>query len=301
MKKFLLKIALFFAIVITCDFLLGKMFDSMVNSIKVGGQGRDNYICNQSMDDILVFGSSRAVHHYNSQLLEDSLGMSCYNCGEDGEGILLNYGRYMMVRQRHQPKIIIYDVSANFDLLLGDNHDYLGWLKARYDKDYIREIINDIDPLEKYKMICSSYRYNSKIIQNLFVYLTGISSDTGIKGYRPLKMKFDPMKIKERKPSESYEYDSVKVKYMNLLIKESKGSQLYFVKSPIWYATDTTHVSATQWIEDVCRRENIPFLDFTCDPKYVNNNDFFKDGTHLNSKGADEFTRDLIKYLKYKQ
>lgn len=301
MKIFLFKIALFFAIVIACDFLIGKLFDNMVNSIKIGGQGRDNYICNQSKDDILIFGSSRAVHHYNSQILEDSLGMSCYNCGEDGEGILLNYGRYMMVKKRHQPKIIIYDVAAGFDLLLGDNHEYLGWLKARYDNDCIRNIINDIDPLEKYKMMCSCYRYNSKIVQNLFVFLTGISSDTGIKGYRPLKMKFNPMKIKERTIQESYEYDSVKTKYIELFIKESKGAQLYFVKSPMWYASDSTHVSATQWLEEVCRRENIPFVDFSYDPKYVNNNDLFKDGTHLNSKGADEFTRDLIKYIKHKQ
>ena len=73
--------------------------DYVVKNIEVGGRGRDNYICDKSVDDILIFGSSRAVHHYNSSMIEDSLGMSCYNCGDDGNGIILSYGRLSMISQ----------------------------------------------------------------------------------------------------------------------------------------------------------------------------------------------------------
>ena len=83
MKKFIFKIIIIFTIVAIFDYFFGVVMGHVVNNINVGGQGRDNYICNVAEEDILVFGSSRAVHHYNSTILEDSLGMSCYNCGEE--------------------------------------------------------------------------------------------------------------------------------------------------------------------------------------------------------------------------
>ena len=41
--------------------------------------------------------------------MEDSLHMTCYNCGNDGSGIVLSYGRLLMVKERKTPKIIIQD------------------------------------------------------------------------------------------------------------------------------------------------------------------------------------------------
>ena len=48
----------------------------------------------------------------------------------------------------------------------------------------------------------------------------------------------------------------------------------------------------------ICKRKNISFVDFSNNPKYVHHNEYFRDGAHLNARGADEFTRDLIVELK---
>ena len=40
------------------------------------------------------------------------------------------------------------------------------------------------------------------------------------------------------------------------------------------------------------------FIDFSNRPKYVHNNAYFIDGDHLNARGADEFTKDLIVELR---
>ena len=106
------------------------------------------------------------------------------------------------------------------------------------------------------------------------------------------------MRVKERTYKEHYDYDSVKMKYLHQFIAQSAGSKLYFVVSPVWYRMDTTQTSATQPLIEICQREGIPFFDFTNDPKYVGNDTFFKDGTHLNSQGANEFTKDLIRKIK---
>ena len=298
MKQFLIKISILAVVIIVCDVIIGKTMDYMVNNITVGGRGRDNYICDKSADDILIFGSSRAVHHYNSSMIEDSLGMSCYNCGEDGNGIILSYGRLRMVKERHQPKIIIHDINPKFDWLINDNSKYLGWLKTRYKRDGIAEIFEDIDRLEKYRLLSGLYRHNSVFLQNAVTYISSVSNDTGVKGYRPMKGEMDKMKISfpnNNKVEGEIGVDSLKLKYIWKLIKASKGSKLYFVTSPTWYGMDSKDLSL---IRSICNSQKIELIDFSNNPKYVHNDSFFKDGTHLNEKGANEFTRDLINIIK---
>ena len=84
MRKLILKTFVFIVLVVLADFLFGNAIAYMVNHITAGGQGRDNYICREMKDDVLVFGSSRAVHHYETQVISDSLAMSAYNCGVEG-------------------------------------------------------------------------------------------------------------------------------------------------------------------------------------------------------------------------
>ncbi|MBR6194915.1 MAG: hypothetical protein IKQ58_05535 [Prevotella sp.] len=295
MKKFVTKIILLFAIIAILDCLIGIVMSYVVNHIQVGGQGRDNYICNKAEEDILIFGSSRAVHHYNATMLEDSTGLSCYNCGDDSNGIILSYGRLMMAKERHQPKIIIQDVEPTYDLFKNDNHKYLGWLKARYERNGIPNIFDEIDKTEQYKMLCQSYKYNSKFLQNLFVYFTSIATDTGIKGFRPINAAFDPMKISRDTKPEIFEFDPLKIDFINKFIELSKGAQLVFVVSPMWYGMDTLKVDP---LRNICKQHGITLLDFSNDSKYVHNNDYFNDGIHLNARGADEFTKDLIKELR---
>ncbi len=297
MKQFFIKISLISIIVIISDITIGGVMDYVVDHITVGGRGRDNYICNKCVDDILVFGSSRAVHHYNSKMLEDSLRMSCYNCGEDGNGIFLSYGRLLMIKERHCPSVIIYDYVPVFDLELNDNNQYLGWLKNRYKREGIDQIIDDINRLEKYKLKSGMYRHNSVFLQNLATYFTSISNDTGVKGFRPLKGEIDEMKIKNESVKQEAEVakDPLKSKYLYMFKEASKGARLIFVVSPIWYGMKS---SEKQYIKDFCEENNLEFIDFSNNPKYVHNNLYFKDGAHLNEYGANEFTKDLISLLR---
>lgn len=105
-----MKVLLFAVLILGIDVAVGGTLSHMVSQTKGGENGRNNYICDEVNADILIFGSSWAIHHYNPVILSDSLGMTCYNCGMDGNGIILNYGRYQMICQRYLPKVIITDV-----------------------------------------------------------------------------------------------------------------------------------------------------------------------------------------------
>lgn len=297
MKKFVVRLIIFGIIILAIDVIVGNVFSYMLTHAKGGDNGRNNFICNEVNSDILIFGSSRAMHHYNPTIISDSLGMSCYNCGQDGNGIILNYGRLLMIKKRYNPKLIIYDVTSNFDLLTGDdNHKYLGWLRAYYDREGIDGLFEMIDPTEKYKMQSQMYRYNTKFLQIVSDFVHPIQKK-GLFGFRPVKEQFNPMKISYSSKSLKCSYDSIKLNCFNKFVELSKDSRIVFVVSPYWDGRDSIIMKP---IKDMCIANNFGYIDYSNNPKYHHNDLFFYDGFHLNSKGADEFSRDIVNKIKNK-
>ena len=299
MKRFVVQIVVFFAIVAVVDLLCGFAFKGIEAKAKGGFTYRDTYICDKLETDILISGSSRCVRHYNPQIVSDSLGMSCYNSGQMGNGIILNYGRLRMLDERKKPAIIIYDLHPEFDLLVGDdNHRYLTWLKSHYERDGVANIFKSIDKTEKYKMQSRMYRYNSRWVEMMIDYLHPISEARG-DGFSPLMGEMDKTKIRaiDIDSKKEYRYDDLKISYINKMIEEADNAKLFFVVSPIWYGMDTLQFEP---VKRICQERGIPFIDFSNDPKYVHQDKFFKDGNHMNENGADEFTRDLIRCLSTK-
>ena len=141
------------------------------------------------------------------------------------------------------------------------------------------------------------YRYNSRWVEILIDYVHPISNARS-DGFEPLRGTMDKMKIRtgtEEESVEQYYYDPVKLDYLGKLVEEASGSKLLFVVSPIWYGMDSRQFEP---VIRLCQEKGIPFYDFSNDPKYVHCDEYFKDGNHMNERGADEFTRDLMKYLR---
>lgn len=288
--------AILFGIV---DVLFGYVMSAVSLQIDTGNTGSDNYICDKSVDNILIFGSSRAKSHYNAQMISDSLGISCYNCGASGCGIILAYGRLLMLLERHTPHTIIYEITPEFDYLDKiDNHRYLAGLKRHYDRPGIDSIFWSVDPTERYKMTSGMYRHNTSSWRDLFYFFHKPSKNPEIRGFLPLDQEMDSLKMSHKRPpshlKEKYVYDSLKIQYLNKFIDKTKGVDLIFVVSPTWSGRDTVLDTVIQ----ICKKRSIPFLDYSNSPKYKHQKKYFFDGSHLNARGADEFTRDIIHELR---
>ena len=83
---------------------------------------------------------------------------------------------------------------------------------------------------------------------------------------------------------------------MERLIDISKPSNIIFVVSPNWNGMDTLQFEP---IKRICEKNGYVFWDFSNSPKYLYNNQYFKDGCHMNEEGADEFSYDIAKKIKY--
>lgn len=297
MKQFILKILLLLVILFIIDNFIKEIFQSMQYNSKGGDTGRMEYIVNSMNEDILIFGSSRANHHYNPQIIEDSLQMSCYNCGRDGNGIIFSYGMYRLFRDRYTPKFIIYDVMDNYDLINKyDNEKYLDYLRYYYDKSGIDSIFTNVDKKEKYKMIPHMRWYNYKFIQIISDYIKPTQSD--IKGYRPLEgnIEYKPININNNS-NKPIHYDNLKLEYLKLLIEDCKarGTKLIFMVSPQYKGGKKQSYEA---IIQLARSENIPFFYHLDDNKISTNKKYFKDSMHMNKYGADEYTKKIINEIR---
>lgn len=295
MKKFFVRLIVLFLLVLTVDCFVGYAIEYFQKNAIGGDNGRNNYICNTTSEDILIFGSSRASHHYVPMIIEDSLNMSCYNCGQDGNGIILSYARYRMISERYTPKFIIYDVAFSFDLQKNDNRKYLSWLRPYYKRNGVDSIFWSVDHLERYKMYSNMYQYNSNFVQ--IISDSFIPQQSDIKGYRPLygTMDYEPI-TKSSNSDNTMKYDSLKLYYFEKLIKECLGkTKLIFFLSPYYINTD---LSTYKPIIDLCIKYNIPFINHLNDKDFIGNKDYFEDSTHLNNKGAEYYTKKIISEIR---
>lgn len=288
--KFIRKVALFVLFLMALDFSLGQVFNYMVAHSKGGYVAHHNHIVDKTNEDVLIFGSSRAIHHYNPDIISKDLKKSCYNAGQDGNGIILFYGWWKLISQRYYPKLIIYDITTNFDLQKNDNHKYLGWLKELYDREPIPEIFDAVDKTERIKMLSKTYRYNSKFQQIAADYFHPIYKVKG-NGFLPLEGVIDTMRIAKNKTESRIQFDSLKINYLAKFIEDVGENRIVFVHSPIWYGLDKAWL---QPIKELCAKNNISLFDYSNDPQFVHNNDLFKDGAHLNAKGANVFTAKFV-------
>lgn len=243
-----------------------------------------------------MFGSSRCIHHYDPRIIEDSLSLSCYNCGADGNGIILYYARFRMITERYKPRCIVYDVCTSFDLMSGDpNNKYLKWLRPYYSRPAVDSLFWDIDSLERFKMISSAYQYNSKLLQMVSDNIHPLQSD--IRGYRPedKEMKYEPEPKTEK--TVEYHYDPVKLKYLERLAKECKSQdiKLVFAISPL-YGSVTDDIYTPLF--SIADKYDIPVLNHYCDTAFVKNRRLFYDTVHMNRTGATEYSKLIASELK---
>ena len=291
MKKFLLKVLLFFALVVVMDFVFGFVFSWLRTHAKGGSTANCEYIANRCEDDIIILGSSRASHHYVPQLIEDSLGLSCYNCGEEGNGIVLAYGRYKMLTQRYKPGLIIYEITPGYDFgTIEPDTKYLGYLRPYYNKKGVKTLFADFgDELSFLKMKSQMYQNTGKLLPNL---VDNIIYRDNKKGYAPLQGKINVNKIvvEER----NNDIDSLKLSYVEKLIVDANTNNIpiIFMISPR-YGSDSDASSYNPEIS-LCEKYGVAYYNFMNYMPIATNADYFQDEGHMNDMGAIAYTNMIV-------
>jgi len=291
MKKFILKIVLFFLVLAIIDLLLGKVFRYAYQHAVGGYTERYHYIYSGTHEDALVFGSSRALDNFVPDTIEKYLKMSCYDCGEDACGILLTYPRLNIIKKRYQPKVVIYDLYYS-DFEMNPNIKTFTSLKPYYKEKSVSELYNRMDGNLKFKMLSNLYIYNSEFIT--YVADNIHRANYFKKGQYILGHTVTSKDILV--PSKgTIQLDTLKLYYFEKFIRENKNKiAIYFTISPSYKGKDERLFKS---VLDICRKYDMPVFNHYSDTIFTNHHEYFMDPNHLNMDGAAKFTQTIAKQI----
>ena len=276
------------------DFAYGKVIISMRSSCQGGMVKIENLVADSITTDVLILGSSRARMQYIPDIIEDSLGMSCFNCGYNGMGIIYHYGMVSMIFERYTPKLVIYDVLPVLEIgTRDDNVIFINQLRSFYGRNAtIDSIFSDYDSTEPFKMNVNTYRYHGIFLETLSCMR---EKEYPEKGYlrRDGVMERDvPIDIKY-----DYSVDSVKLAYVEKLITTVLSkTKLVICASPRYGYAECGN--AFDPIINLCEKYNVPFINRYTDKDYIKDHTLYVDATHFNHKGATKWSRELAGELK---
>jgi hypothetical protein len=298
-KQFILKLILITVLILVFDFGIGTLLTKYYFSQGSGGYHRTTYSINNTSEDILVFGSSRANHSYVPEIFEDSLSLTFYNTGKDGNDILYNYAIFKAITQRYSPQIIILDIRPENLAFNAAEYDRLSVLLPYYD-DYpeIADIVNLRSRFENIKLISSIYPFNSMILRIAMGNL-GFNKkrEQDNKGYVPIfrTMEYEEIDILQNKASMT---DKNKVEALKDIAStcQQKDIDLIFVYSPIWYKIPKSPYD--NLISEICTQNKVKWLNLSNDSTFMRNAKYFSDKSHLNDNGARVFSSVVANEIK---
>ncbi len=298
--KFFKKLLILLVIMIIVDRGLGSILQYYFENEPLGDAASFAHAINDPKEDILIYGSSRAVHTYDTRIFTDSLHLSTYNCGRNGSNVI--YGSAILpgaLDGSKLPKLIILDVFAK-EIAYRSSRDGADMLAAAIlpyslTNPHFESLVKDLFPKEYVKARVSKlYAFNSQILSIIRNYSR--RHNDNINGYQPLhgsKIKGDPPQFSDRDGID--EYSKGRLEYFVRSVTEKKVP-LIVILSPM-YNQPFEDNESLRVTKEILQKYNVPFWDYSTDPKYVKA-EYFYDAAHLNTKGAEVFSKEIASRIK---
>lgn len=302
-KGILVKLLIFVAIVIATDIVCGKFFrflELKALSNSPYGMTLENTMW-KIQSDVVIIGASEASHSIIPQILEDSLGMSVYNCGKDGCRFYIQNAMVNGVIDRYTPKLIIWSVGPDFlSTPSVEDKGNLSQINPFYsEKQYVKDALKTKSKYESVKLCSKAYLYNSR----LFVYLYKMimpDYEYEYGAYAPLRGTMSDSKLGNREKAWKNHLDvNVEREFLKTLSRcQSRGVNVVFVFVPRFEIEDHQNIQSYQRMIEIAEKYNITIIEDLYHCNDLMNSAYFKDHAHLNSIGAPIFTSLLSAELK---
>lgn len=301
MKKLFTKIGIILALLAVCDVLAGVALDWLRDHSPDGRYFKTKYSLEACNEDIVVIGSSRGEINYVPQILEDSLGLSCWNAGRGGQGTPYFRAIQEGILARYAPKVVILNVDDN-DLETRPNYEHAGVLRPFYQScPPIRPVLDETSTFEWLLLKSRLYAYNSSFYYLIRPYFVqGLDGKTSDKGWKPRleKMSAEIGGTLEPEPPKAPLHPASVALFETLVHKfKEKGCQIFFVVSPN-FGRSVGNSSAIEYLRQKSKENNIPLFVYSNDTAFITKPGYFVDPEHLNVEGAEIFTKNLVRQMK---
>ncbi len=298
--RFLRNTVLLLLILLVLDRGIGMWLEHLFYQQKHGDDYVSIYLMEQAHDDILVLGSSRASHHYSSNVLEQATGMTCFNGGRDEMTITYAAAVLPIVYERYKPKVVILEVgpselTENKDKQVVYQRVATVLLPFLHRHPELKSTISLAGNEELYKtMACHIYPYNSSIgssIQNAYTHMGHVS----IKGYEPLVGHIDSTTYKTAAQNFNVQGPlaaDLVATFKNIVATAKRsGIRLVTIISPFYFPMNTGANQSYYAIKGILQQNGCEFYDFTTAAPFCQNPYLFYDEVHLNDSGAALYSK----------
>ncbi|MBR2237968.1 MAG: hypothetical protein IJ887_08885 [Prevotella sp.] len=294
MKKFLSYVCLTLLALVIIDVLYGFAMEKLSGNRYVSSIDH----IREAHEDIAIIGSSRANHHYDPQLLSDSLNLTAYNYGIEGLNILADKAVLSMLinQSEKKPQMVILDLSES-DIcdVQGWNTEHLSLLYPYADVSAVDSLFADvIDPREYFFVRYSKlYRHNSNILD--YLKPKRAKGQRHENGFTPLEGTWSGEPLE---PTTGYDVSPQKLDYLERCIKLCADNDVLLVLSTSPnYNRLPKERNWIRAIEKVAHEHHLTYLYHEQDAEFLSHPDWFNEPYHLNAEGAEIFTRKIIPEL----
>lgn len=295
-NKLILNFAIIAAVIFALDFAIGRSLRYFYFKETSGFHFRTTYAMETTVADVIVFGSSRANHHYVPEAFEEPLKASFYNTGRDGQGIFFQTALLKSILKRYVPKIIILDYEGNLKLRANEYDSLISLLPYYRTHPEIRGTVEMKGPFEWVKLFSEIYPFNSQILSIAIGNLErNKSRNPDHKGYVALYGKW--MEKLDVPEMDSRAVDAKKLAAFQefIAIAKNAGAKAFVIYSPIFQRLNVD--ADVEVAKNICKLNNVPFLNVSNDEQFLNNA-LFQDKGHLNHKGALMFSKLIVQKIK---
>ena len=301
-KRILFFLLPIFLLIYPIDYLFSSLLAKQNSlSISAGEYSVWNDIYKGEINaEIAVYGSSRAWVQFNTPMLSDLLNTDSYNFGLDGHNFQLQYLRHLeYLKHNKSPKTIILSVDFTTLQKRKDLYNYSQLLPYMLWNSSVYNYTKDYEGYSKTDYKIPLVRYMGEFNTLLKAILPNEDKKTRIQGYagRNEGWNNDFLIAKKEIKRQHYKIDYYTVNLFNQFLDDCKtsGIKVIMVYAPVYHEGFNfieNHQDIVNSFQIIANKHKLPFLDYTKN-SICHNESLFNNSTHLNSMGADRFTKQL--------
>ena len=247
------------------------------------------YIVENVREDVVLFGTSRSIHHYMPSIIIDSIHKSVYNGGiSDSDNIYSHYILLNYMLAHHKPEVVCLelmpkDYSIQDDNPFGKISFFAPWIGLSERADSVYRVAGTYWGYA----LSHLYRYNAKGVEALGGLVTNhrYGEDHGYftaEGSPDKSLSLETEKYPKG-------VDSLKLDYVQRFIDlcHANGIKVVFTISPR-YSIVPPDLYAP--LKDIAAKNGVPCLDYHSSGLFHDHQEYFRDSGHMLEEGAKVYS-----------
>lgn len=298
--KWFAKLALFVVVFFCMDLLFGTIINSFKRkAVRINPDSvKTSYLLNDVKTDVVIIGASEVEYSYRPDIISDSLGMSVYNCGRNGQGLYYQIAVVNSILDRYSPKLIVWSIAPNCLTPHESEMDRVSLLKPYYHENkYCKRLIQQRSWYEKFKMLSFFYVYNSEFHSYIFKVLRPEPIKNNY-GYVQIE-KSSVLPVLEDRQWEDLP-ENFRVSMFEEVVERLKANEIQtvFVFSPHFSSGDYRDLDSYKLLKSILDKNGFCIMEDYYHYEPLMHDYYFKDKDHLSEEGVFIFSQLIAHDMK---